>query len=237
MAKVAADLDTVTELGRTAGGSTSTNVCTAPQTPPISENGWTQGPTRLSPLTATAPAHGPAVVWPSGTTHIVRFGPSSTARTLAVAKENTIARALFGKEGYAAWIRAERRGMALVCAACALVGHGLGVVAMALNDPGHPSILVAALLLMPSSIEAALNRIPRAMSKMNSSFTVIFSTLNVLTWAVCMSAVRGWHTADCVYFAAFAAQSYFAGIMLDATASRAEFKGKQLFCHFLGIIY
>ena len=216
MAKVAADLDTA-ELGRTAGEST------APQTPPIRENGGNQG-IHLPPLTTTVPTPGPAVVWPSGTTHIVRFGPSSTATTLAVAKENMVARVLFGEGGYTVWIQANRRGLAIACHAGAVVGYVIGLVSMALNDPG-PLILVAALLVVPSSIEYALTKIPRVMSKMNRSFSVIFGTLNALAWAVCMSAVRGWHTADCVFCAVWAVHTYLAGLTVDATGSRAEFAG------------
>ena len=230
MAKVAAaDLDTA-ELGPSMvqGSVEPRGGSTAPKTPPIRENGWTQG-IHLPPLTTTAPTDGPAVVWPSGTTHSVRFGPSSTATTMAVAKENMVARALFGQEGYASWVRMEKRtGLASVCHAGVTVGYVLGPVAMALNDPGHPSILVAALFFVPSSIEYALTKIPRAMSEMNRSFTVIFSTINMLAWSVCMSAVRGWHTADCAFCAGWAVHSYLAGITADATGSRAEFAGTSL---------
>mmetsp|Transcript_56501 Transcript_56501/g.156229 ORF Transcript_56501/g.156229 Transcript_56501/m.156229 type:complete len:284 (+) Transcript_56501:169-1020(+) len=220
MAKVAADLRT--ELG---------DNLTEP-TQPILENGWNpplaEGH-RLPPLpTLQAPTHGPAVAWPPGTTHIVRFAPSSSATTLAVAKENTIARALLGQEGYAAWIQAKRGGLSIICHGCAVVGGWvLGSIAMALNNPGHPSILVAALVMVPSCIEYTLTKIPRAMSKMNRSFTVIFGTLNLGTWAVCMSAARSWHTADCLFFAGLTVSTYLGGFTADATGSRAEFDGEH----------
>ena len=152
-----------------------------------------------------------------------------------MAKENIVARVLFGEEGYAAWIRMEKRtGLAIVCHAGVTVGYVLGLVAMALNDPGHPSILVAALLCIPSFIEYTLTKIPRAMSKMNSSFTVIFSTINALTWAVCMSAVRGWHAADCVFCAVWAVHTYLGALTADATGSRAEFAG--ITCYTINIL-